>query len=140
MIALVDFDEVWHRYCRRARHIPQQDLADIAEEARSQRALTFETEDGLIVLTLTPGPDGLELFLLLAVSIGTPGAYGRQESTVLNIARDLGACAVAFIPQRAGWSKLLGPDWIARGEQFVRPVDGQKERRHSGDPPATGDG
>jgi hypothetical protein len=66
--------------------------------------------------------DELEMFVWLAVAF-RHGAFQRQESAVLNIARDLGAKTLAFQTRRKGWARRLGPQWQHRGSlEFVRCV------------------
>ena len=77
----------------------------------------------MIVLDLRPGPEGLEMFVWLAVAF-KHGAFARQGPALDLIGRDLGAETIAFQARRKGWARALGPDWYRRGSyEFVRSIN-----------------
>lgn len=121
---LVELESVWGEVSHRTMNLPGEGVLEALDDAVTDRALTFFGPDGLLILTLVPRDNDLELLVLLAVSTGTPGAFRRQESAVRAIARDLGASAVVFTPARRGWTRLLGPEWITRGNAYVRRLHG----------------
>lgn len=122
---IVDAATVGRFVSVRAGELPPSEIETILGEVLAGRALAFIGPEGVIVITLTPRGDSIELLVLLAVSTGAPGAFKRQEAAVCAIARDLGANAVAFKPYRRGWKRLVGPEWIMRGALFVRFLDGR---------------
>lgn len=77
---------------------------------------------GVLVVSLEPAGDELELFVKLAVS-SEHGAFRRCERHIRAIARELGAAQIAFQARRRGWGRVLGPNWQRRGSvEFVRSV------------------
>lgn len=98
------------------------EISEIQAECESGRALCLECTDCLVVISVRPFGDDLELFVWIAVAFEY-GAYLRQEAALLKIARDLGAKTIAFQSRRDGWGRRLGPEWARRGtSEFVRPV------------------
>ena len=98
------------------------ELAEILAQCENEPALCLACEDGMMVIDLRPGPDGLEVFVWLAVAF-RHGAYERQDAALLAIARDLGAQTIAFVARRRGWARRLGPEWHRRGkDEFMRRV------------------
>jgi hypothetical protein len=94
---------------------------DLEAQCRVSNALCFYGEDGVLVVTLRPQEEGLELFILLAVAARS-GAIERLEPAFLQLARDLGAHTIAFNGRRKGWSRRLDARWQQRGNEFVRYV------------------
>lgn len=80
--------------------------------------------DGVVIITLEQPESGtISTVVLLAMSNGIPGAFHRQEKSLVHIARELGSTELAFKTDRRGWSKLLGPEWAGRGDgSFFRSV------------------
>lgn len=101
------------------------EIAEIQAECEADRAACLVCEDGVLVITLcslNDPHDGFEMYVLLAVAF-QHGAFERQDSALLAIARDLGADAIAFRARRRGWARRLGPEWHRRGtDEFVRAV------------------
>lgn len=97
------------------------EVTEIRAQCESKEALCMACEDGMLVISLEPGPEGLELFVLLAVAFRF-GAYERQGAALDAIGRDLGAKTVAFRARRRGWARRLGPEWQRRGSEFVRSI------------------
>jgi len=98
------------------------ELAEIEAQCENEQALCLACEDGMMVIDLRPGPDGLEVFVWLAIAF-RHGAYERQDAALLAIARDLGAQTIAFVARRRGWARRLGPEWTRRGtDEFMRRV------------------
>lgn len=118
---VVDVDAIWDRISPRMFDEWCTECEDVRIRCRKGRALCLACDDGVTIVTLKPGPGRLELFVLLAVGF-KPGAFKRQESAMLSIARDLEADTLAFQPRRRGWERLLGPQWSRVGNKFVRGV------------------
>lgn len=116
--------EFVERACRGLRPglVRAIDLDEIKAQCASDEAICFSCEDGMFVVALEPGPDGLELFVWLAVAFRY-GAFDRQDAVLDAIGRDLGAKTVAFETRRRGWARKLGPEWQRRGTcGFVRSI------------------
>lgn len=103
------------------------ELDAVVAECRSNALLCLRSPDGVVIVGLEPQGDALELFIRLAVGF-KHGAFSRAESSITDIARELGAQTIAFGPQRVGWRRILGDHWFRRGGEFVRAVDGQEIR------------
>lgn len=99
------------------------ELDDVAAEFRTHSALCLRSPDGIVVIALQPQGEVLELFVRLAVGF-RPGAFARAESSLVDIAQELTAQTIAFRPARRGWKRLLGEQWLKRGEDYVRSVHG----------------
>lgn len=98
------------------------EIGEVVAECEAERAMCLACPDGMLVVALTPGTEGLELFVWLAVAF-RHGAFERQDAALDKIGRDLGAHTVAFQTRRRGWGRRLGPDWTRRGTtEFVRGV------------------
>lgn len=98
------------------------EIAEIRAQCEANRALCLACEDGMIVVDLRAAPDGLELFVWIAVAF-RHGAFERQDAALDKIGRDLGAQTVAFQSRRRGWARRLGPQWQRRGrDEFVRRI------------------
>lgn len=98
------------------------EIAEIKAQCEQNRALCLACDDGMMVVDLRPGPEGLELFVWIAVAF-RHGAYERQDAALDAIGRDLGASTVAFVSRRRGWARRLGPEWQRRGTtEFVRQI------------------
>ena len=98
------------------------ELAEIEAQCEKEEAICVACEDCMMVLDLRPGPEGLEVFVWLAIAF-RHGAYERQDAALLAIARDLGAQTIAFVARRRGWARRLGPEWHRRGtDEFMRRV------------------
>lgn len=98
------------------------ELAEIQAQCEKQEAICVACDDGMMVIDLRPGPEGLEVFVWLAIA-SRYGAYERQDAALLAIARDLGAQTIAFVARRKGWARRLGPEWHRRGtDEFMRRV------------------
>jgi hypothetical protein len=99
------------------------EIAELKAQCEHGTALCVACEDGIVVFDVRYTEDDLEMFVWLAVAF-RHGAFQRQESAMLNIARDLGAKTLAFQTRRKGWGRRLGPQWRRRGSlEFVRYVD-----------------
>lgn len=112
------------RACRGLRSgvASASEIAEVVAECEAERAVCLACPDGMLVVALTPGTEGLELFVWLAVAF-RHGAFERQDAALDSIGRDLGARTVAFQTRRRGWSRRLGPEWSRRGTtEFVRGV------------------
>ena len=97
------------------------EIEEIQAQCESNEAMCLACEDGMLVITLEPSPEGIELFVLLAVAF-QHGAFARQNSALDAIGRDLDAKTVAFRARRRGWARRLGPEWQSRGNEFVRSI------------------
>jgi len=117
-----DFEACWSMLAPRAmRWIRPELLRDIREDLGRGRALCIANREGFIVLSYSRLESGkMRASVLLAVSTGSPGAFSRQEPSMLKIARDLGADELSFETYRTGWGRMLGPEWSLQGEIFVR--------------------
>jgi hypothetical protein len=118
---LVDVDDVWPSIAERARATTRSHpavLAYIRERCLAADALCLKSDDGVVILAAR----GAVLHVLLAVGTGLQGAFKRQESAMLAIARDLGAKELVFDTDRRGWVKVLGPEWHEHDGRFTRGV------------------
>jgi hypothetical protein len=98
------------------------EISEVVAECEAERAMCLACPDGMVVVGLTPGAEGLELFVWLAVAF-KHGAFERQDAALDKIGRDLGARTVAFQTRRRGWGRRLGPEWTRRGKtEFVRGI------------------
>lgn len=79
-------------------------------------------DDGIVVVTLRGGPIGMRAFVILAVSGGSAGAVQRNESALVEIARDMGAKTLAFRSDRRGWARALSDKWRRTGDFYERTV------------------
>lgn len=114
--------------CRqiRAGITSPSEIAELRAQCEQGLAICVACEDGTVVFDVRHVGAELEMFVWLAVAF-RHGAFQRQESAMLSIARDLGAKTLAFQTRRKGWGRRLGPQWRRRGSlEFVRYVD---ERR-----------
>lgn len=112
------------RACRGLRPglVRAADVEQVQAQCEAEEAICFSCEDGMFVVGLEPGPEGLELFVWLAVAF-RHGAFDRQDAVLDAIGRDLGARTVAFETRRRGWARKLGPEWQRRGTRgFVRSI------------------
>lgn len=99
------------------------EVVEIRAQCEADEALCLACEDGMVVVDLRPGPEGLEMFVWIAVAF-RHGAFARQDAALQAIARDLGASTIAFQTRRRGWARRLGPEWQRRGTvEFVRKVE-----------------
>lgn len=128
MISGTDFTVESPEFIERAvqglRHpvATRSEIAEIRAQCASEQALCLACEDGMAVIDLRPGTEGLELFVWLAVAFKR-GMYDRQDAALDKIGRDLGASTVAFVSRRRGWGRRLGPEWRRRGtDEFVRHI------------------
>lgn len=125
---LIEEPQMVDAACRRLRRqlITASEIADLRAQCEARTAMCISCDDGVVVVTLQPFGEDLELFVLLAVAF-RHGAFQRQEAAMRMIARDLGAQTIAFQARRAGWGRRLGPQWQRRGTtEFVRHVDGRQ--------------
>lgn len=124
----IEDSEMVSAACRGIRSgitVPSE-IAEMRAQCDRGLAMCLASPDGVVVVALQIYGDDLELFVWLAVAF-RHGAFQRQESALLAIARDLGAQTLAFQSRRAGWARRLGPQWQRRGSvEFMRYVD---ERR-----------
>jgi hypothetical protein len=128
MISGTDFriesPEMVSAACRgmRAGVASASEIAEIKAQCEAEQAMCLACEDGMVVVDLRPGTEGLEMFIWMAVAF-RHGAFGRQDPALDKIGRDLGARTVAFQSRRRGWARRLGPEWYRRGaDEFVRRV------------------
>jgi hypothetical protein len=99
------------------------EIAELQAECEENRAMCLACEDGMAVVDARPGPEGLEMFIWLAVAF-RHGAFTRQGPALEMIGRDLGAKTMAFVARRRGWARALGPEWRRRGSyEFVRSIN-----------------
>lgn len=98
------------------------EVEEIRAQCATEQALCLACEDGMVVVDLRPGTEGLELFVWLAIAF-KHGFYERQDAALDAIGRDLEADTIAFQARRRGWGRRLGPEWRRRGaDEFVRRV------------------
>ena len=117
---MVRFADAWPRFKEWAG---EYITAEAIEEARRWPSTALINEDGLLVLTIKPGHNGLRAFVILALSSGKHfGAFHRNEAGAVEIARDMGARTLAFRSDRRGWSRVLGPHWWRDGDLHERRV------------------
>lgn len=117
---MVRFADAWPRFKEWAG---EYITAEAIEEARRWPSTALINEDGLLVLTLKPGHNGLRAFVILALSSGKHfGAFHRNEAGAVEIARDMGARTLAFRSDRRGWGRVLGPHWWRDGDLYERRV------------------
>jgi len=103
--------------------VPLGFMRRLAERVANTTALCLACPEGMVVLTLDEGPgETIDALVLLAVSTGERGAFQRLEPHMLAIARDLGAHRLGFYTERAGWRRLIGPEWKRDGELYWRGV------------------
>lgn len=119
----IEEPEFVERACRGLRPgvATPDEVAELRAQCEDETAMCVACEDGMMVVSLEAGPQGLELFVLLAVAFRY-GAFERQGGALDAIGRDLGAKTVAFQARRRGWARRLGPEWTRRGSEFVRSV------------------
>lgn len=122
----VDIDDLWPRIAARvarSRTDPKK-LRDLRCRCHGGGdAICMEGPDGVLIVAAEPDALGnVTAMVLLAVSKGLYGAFKRQESAMLAIARDLGATELSFRTDRRGWGRLVGPQWHASGDRFTRAV------------------
>lgn len=120
-----DIEAVWPRIVARALRSGTEPskVFDVRRRCLAGDALCIEGPDGVVAVALEPSAAGPStLMVLLAVSSGLHGAFERQESAMLAIARNLGASALAFRTDRRGWRRLVGPQWHAQGDRYTRTV------------------
>lgn len=129
MVSGTDFNledpEFVARACRglRAGVASASEIAELQAECEAERAICLACEDGMVVLDVRPGPEGLEMFVWLAIAF-RHGAFTRQGPALDLIGRDLGAKTIAFTARRKGWARALGPEWQRRGSyEFVRSIN-----------------
>lgn len=123
-VLTIEDPEFVARACRGLRPglVRATDLEEIRAQCDADEAICFSCDDGMLVVGLEPGPEGLELFVWLAVAFRY-GAFDRQDAVLDAIGRDLGARTVAFETGRRGWARKLGPEWQRRGTRgFVRSI------------------
>jgi hypothetical protein len=111
--------------CRhiRAGIASPSEIVELKAQCEHGTAICVACEDGTVVFDVRYVEAELEMFVWLAVAF-RHGAFQRQESAMLNIARDLGAKTLAFQTRRKGWGRRLGTQWRRRGSlEFVRYVD-----------------
>jgi hypothetical protein len=102
-------------------HIDLDVLDTIIEKCREGLAVAMASEDGLLVMTLGVETDGtIVARVMLACSDGDWGAFRRNEGHMLKIVRDMGAEKVTFRTDRAGWARMLGPEWSHVSGEFSR--------------------
>jgi len=119
---IVDVIDVWPRIAKR---VPAGSYAvDIIVDCLHGEAVCMESEDGVLVITVTPGRTPLHFTLFVLLCVGySAGAYQRREPDLDALAADLGASSIAMFPRRRGWDKLLRGRWVKQGELFTREVD-----------------
>lgn len=123
-VLVIEDAEFVARACRGLRPglVRAADVEQVQAQCEAEEAICFSCEDGMFVVGLEPGPEGLELFVWLAVAF-RHGAFDRQDAVLDAIGRDLGARTVAFETRRRGWARKLGPEWQRRGTRgFVRSI------------------
>ena len=122
---LVDFREAWPPLRARCwRFVPAESAAHAARMCDENRAVALGSIDGLTVLALETD-DGVKMRanVLLAASTGQPGAFRRQETAMVTVARDMGASEMVFWTNRVrAWASLLGPEWRRDGDKFARSI------------------
>jgi hypothetical protein len=98
------------------------EIEEIRAQCEVEQAMCLACEDGMVVVDLRPGTEGLEMFIWIGVAF-RHGAFGRQDAALRAIGRDLGAASIAFQARRRGWARRLGPEWYRRGSnEFVRSI------------------
>jgi hypothetical protein len=119
-----DFSLAWPNFeGRAARWVDEDAIADAYARETSGNGACLVGTDGLLALALETRDNALWLFVLLCVSIGCPGAVKRQEAALLEVARVLGAGHIAFrTHRRRGFARIMGPEWVCRGDEFSRRV------------------
>jgi hypothetical protein len=126
-------DETGEAIARAARSLRKPLLAafeveEMQAQCRAKEALCFYGPQGVLVVSLRPFGENLELFILMAV-VTHHGAIERLEPAVQQLARDLGAHTIAFETRRKGWVRRLDSRWQRRGTlEFMRYVDGWRSR------------
>jgi hypothetical protein len=121
----IEEPEFVSRACRGMRPgvATASEIAEVQAECEANRALCLACEDGMVVVNVCQGTEGLEMFVWLAVAF-KHGAVARQGPALDKIGRDLGAKTIAFAARRRGWARALGPEWRRRGTcEFVRSVN-----------------
>jgi len=118
---LVDFESAWARMPATGR---ARIHAEAIEEATAPNAVCLESPDGIVSIALQPDTGAtMRAFVLLAIGFGNWGAFKRSEPAMVQIARDMGASSLAFGSKRAGWLRVLGPEWRrCAGNVFERGV------------------
>lgn len=127
---IANVEEVWPRIAWRALRslTDPAKISDVRSRCRDGGdALCLEGPDGVVIMAIEPSEAGPStLMVLLAVSTALHGAFDRQESAMLAIARNLGASELAFRTDRRGWRRLVGPQWRLlpeqQGDRFTRTV------------------
>lgn len=117
------FAEAWPRIPARAlRHFSPEVMAEAFNADAENRGACLLCEDGVLaVKTESDDNGGTRLFVLVAA--GAPGAFGRTEADVIDLARRFNCTAVAFKTHRArAWRKVLGPEWAQTDDEFSRSL------------------
>lgn len=117
---IAGFDETLNSMPRRARRWVTREARI---QSRARNAVCLVSQDGMVSIALQRRDDGtMRAFVLLAVSDSAPGAFRRNETAMLAIARDMGATTLAFHATRRGWAKVVGPAWKRDGDVYEREV------------------
>ena len=115
---LADFGQFWPTVRERAEKWVNDECI---EASRGHGYACLCNDDGMLVVTLKPTVDNRwQAFVQMAVSTGKPGAFKRNEESMLAIARDMGATSLGFRADRRGWARLLGPEWRQSGKRHER--------------------
>ncbi len=118
-----DFKRLWPSIRERAMPRLQEEpggVAGLMREIAEGRSTCWVNGEGVVVLSLVQAPDGQDLFVRAAVTFKpTLHAVDHLMPDLRKIAMDLGANAIRFRSQRAGWIRALGPDWRIAHIEYV---------------------
>ncbi len=97
---------------------------NIRKKCIRKEALCFASDEGVVILSLAPNRTGtgFDLWVLLAVRWGGPGAVKKYTPWLLRTARELSASRIVFVTIRRGWLKILCPGWRRESDKYVLEV------------------
>lgn len=122
-LGLAHIDECWDFVLSRAGRsgLHDGDLGAIRDRCLRGYAICLAGPDGVVIVAPRLLLDTMTLWVLLAVS-ASQGAFQRNESMMVKMAREIEAKRLIFHTKRRGWARILGPDWWFDGEFYTRSV------------------
>jgi hypothetical protein len=120
-------DEVWPEVRGRASPWLTDSVGgeeELLREIREKRAFCWSSAQVVVVLSLSPMPDGSrDLFVRAVVGRGpSQDVVDTHLADVDKIARELGAKRIRFRSTRAGWLRSLDSRWTISHVEYVTEV------------------